>query len=292
MVEEIACLWTTYKVTDFIFIDDDFIPPTDEGRARAYEIATLLLKRGLPITFHITCNAKAVEESLFTLLKKAGLRSVSLGIESADPKILKKMNKFIAVEDAKRAVAILNRIKLAIDFGMIFFNPFTTVETLKSDLNLMRIIGEYKPNILPLNRMKLRRGTPGYAMMAKAGYEEEPNGEIRWEFTDENIKKIYKIFLDVFALETRGQETINRIVREGINQLKRTGGKGADILLVQELFQKIRDLVLHVAEAIVQEVLTRQNIEEITRKYAALLQAELHDIGEAVQKIGVDKGVV
>lgn len=277
VVDEIEKLYKEHNARRFIFIDDDFIPATSYGKERAKTIAQLIIERQLNIVFFITCNAIVVEENLFLLLKKAGLRMVSLGIESSNSEILTLMKKATTVEKSQSAVEVLKKLNLAIDFGMISFNPFTTIDTLRSDIKMIRMFDNYKPNIIPLNYMKLRRGTPGYTLMKKDGCEENKLGEINWEYKNDKVKTVYEIYQRVFIQDTLAAERIDKIV---FNLQKKLLDKSLDtkktIEKVESIYKEIRLLTSDLALGILDDIENGiMDSETIIKAYTHSMESNL-----------------
>lgn len=84
VVEEIEYLVRKYGIKGITFRD----PVFTFDRKRALEIAELILRRGLDIRFGIEARTDKLDDELLKVLYRAGLRSVEIGIESANEKIL------------------------------------------------------------------------------------------------------------------------------------------------------------------------------------------------------------
>ncbi len=85
VVEEIEYLIRKYGIKGITFRD----PVFTFDRKRALEIADLILRRGLDIRFGIEARTDKLDDELLKVLYRAGLRSVEIGIESANEKILR-----------------------------------------------------------------------------------------------------------------------------------------------------------------------------------------------------------
>ncbi len=85
IVREIEYLKGKYGARGITFRD----PNLTYGKERARELAELILSRGLNVRWGMEARTDRLDPELITLLHRAGLRSVEVGIESTDEKILR-----------------------------------------------------------------------------------------------------------------------------------------------------------------------------------------------------------
>jgi hypothetical protein len=121
-----------------IFVDDNFIGSGQKGRDRAAAIARELIRRRLHIGFSLECRVDQVDPELLRLLKSAGLGWVLLGIESGVQRTLDLFDKKTRVATNAHALETLRQLDLQIGVGFILFEPFTTPEELKLNLQFIR----------------------------------------------------------------------------------------------------------------------------------------------------------
>ncbi len=141
VVEEIRYLVKEYDVKHFIFVDDNFIGVGRRGKERALEIAELLIRAELGVEFFLSCRVTDVEEELFSLLKRAGLRVVGLGVESGNQRQLDTYGKGTKVEDNKRAITLLRKIGVEPGIGFIMADPYFTPEELIQNIRFLSEVG-------------------------------------------------------------------------------------------------------------------------------------------------------
>lgn len=172
VVDEMAHLVERWGFRSFRFSDDNFLGSCRKGRLRAEEIARGLLAKKLSVNFVIECCVTDVDFELFSLLKRAGLVRVNLGIESGVPRMLERFNKHAIVEDNKRAVAILRELGIEYHPNFILVDPETTLEELRQNLDFLKETRIYLApkalHILYSNRLGLFAGTPLYEHMRSA----------------------------------------------------------------------------------------------------------------------------
>ncbi len=138
VVDELEMLISEWGIEIFVFNDDNFIGPGRKGKERVYEIGEEILRRGLKIQFAIPARVTDIDRDLFRLLKSAGLRSVFLGIESMVQKDLDLLNKRATVIQNEDAIRVFEDLGLFYQIGFILFNPDTTLEDVKHNLNYIR----------------------------------------------------------------------------------------------------------------------------------------------------------
>ncbi len=120
-----------------MLFDDSFIGPGKIGRRQAFEFAEVLGGRRADYALSVSCRADQVEEELFRELKRAGLKSVFLGIESGNDETLDLFNKDTDVQSNRHALRILQKLDFAVEIGFIMFNPYTTFDKVRADLDFL-----------------------------------------------------------------------------------------------------------------------------------------------------------
>jgi anaerobic magnesium-protoporphyrin IX monomethyl ester cyclase len=173
VVEEMTLLAQKWGVRTLRFSDDNFFGSCNEGKARAREIAAILLERNLGITFTIECRVDDIEYSLFSVLKKAGMVRASVGIESGVARMLKSFNKHASVEQNKNGIAILRQLGVECHPNFILVDPETTLTELRENFTFLKetrlYLEPHAMHILYSNRLGLFAGTPSQEMYEKQG---------------------------------------------------------------------------------------------------------------------------
>lgn len=137
----------------YCFVDDQFIGPGRAGKRQTTEFAETLRGSGLGLHFEITCRADSVDRDTFSVLKAAGLSGVYLGLDSGSDEALGRFQKDTTVDRSLRAVELLRDLGIAVDFGFIMFDPWTTVDDLRKNL---AFLGHLVGLGLPLHPAVLR----------------------------------------------------------------------------------------------------------------------------------------
>ncbi|MBE0662557.1 MAG: B12-binding domain-containing radical SAM protein [Bacteroidales bacterium] len=137
VVDEIESIISTYGITTFLFIDDNFLGCEKfiQGRINAFcrEIRT----RNLRINFEVSARSNDLKYQLVKELKKEGLSRVYIGLESGSVNQLKRYNKGNTIKDNGKAVKMLLRVGLKIDFGFIPFDPYMKIDDIINNLKFL-----------------------------------------------------------------------------------------------------------------------------------------------------------
>lgn len=147
----------------YCFVDDQFFGPGNRGRVHAHELADRLIDADLGLSFEITCRADSVDREVFEHLKRAGLAGAYIGLDSGSQVALDRFQKDITVARNIEAVRTLRELELAVDFGFIMFDPWTTRDDLLANLSFLRDlikIGVVLHPAMLQNGLKLYPNTP------------------------------------------------------------------------------------------------------------------------------------
>jgi len=188
IVDEIKSLVKNYDAKVISFMDDIFLGKSKNGKRRALELVNMIVDQGIDINFEISCRSDDVDKYILTDLKKAGLKHISIGIESGDNKILRRFNKRITVSDNIQAMRTLRNIGIDFTPYFIMFDPWITLDELKNNLHFL-----HSNNICTFQTVKnaitVYKGTPIYFQIKND--LKRKNWEYHYAFKDKNIEKIY-----------------------------------------------------------------------------------------------------
>ena len=189
IVNEIQYLIDEFGISWVTFVDEDFIGSGKSGKLRAAKFAQELIDKNIEIEYMIDCRANVVEYDLFSLLKKSGLRRVFVGFESGTQKILDIYDKGITLEISKRALNILQDLKLEIIPGFIFFDPFSTLEDILESLKFYETIDYYDLSRFA-NRLHIETCMSIYHLLAKQGRLIRNTPDDMYDFVDPKIREV------------------------------------------------------------------------------------------------------
>lgn len=170
VVAEIAGLVKLGK-RDFYFADPNFIGPGEAGKRRTVALARAL--SGLGISFGMETRAGDLTEELTSELRRAGLTSLLLGIESGSPGVLNRLGKNAAISHNERAIALVRDQGIEPEIGFIMFEPASAIDDVSESFRFLKrnellgILGR-TANLL-YHEQIVFRGTPGYARALSQG---------------------------------------------------------------------------------------------------------------------------
>jgi anaerobic magnesium-protoporphyrin IX monomethyl ester cyclase len=106
VVEEMEYLSRVHGVKEIVMFDETFTI----GKRRMRKFADEVLRRNVKVKFNIRARVDTVDREVLTLLKRAGLRSIHMGVEAGTDRVLKIMNKQITREQTERAFRISREV--------------------------------------------------------------------------------------------------------------------------------------------------------------------------------------
>ena len=197
VVDEIERLVKDYGLRKIMINDDNMIGPGKRGKERAYRIARDILRRDLRLSFETICRANDVDRELFLELKSAGLKKVYMGLEAMNQRSLDFYRKGLTVEMNRRALEVLDSIGIKAHINFIMFNPYTTLDELRTDVGFIRERLAQDPgfssnalrafNILTIDRgSALERALGGEPWMKRIGFH------LRYQILDPGARKYHQ----------------------------------------------------------------------------------------------------
>lgn len=166
-----------------------------------------MLARGLQIRFGISCRADNVDRALFERLKKAGLRTVFIGVESGVQRQLDDYQKGITVEQNRAAIKVLQGLGLKVDAGFILFDPYLSLEEAEENLRFLRDTQLYRAESGLYNLLVFVYPFPGTPLQHRLSQEDRLNvGEVaggltqvfRYEYADDRVTALYDLVLPFY----------------------------------------------------------------------------------------------
>jgi radical SAM superfamily enzyme YgiQ (UPF0313 family) len=137
VLSEIRRLTEQAGVKMISFYDDLFVA----DKKRLHKIATLIEQNGFSKTIKFTCSCRSnlVTEDIVTDLKRMGVVSVGMGLESGNPRILNFLKgKTVTVEDNLRAVELLSSVGIKANASFIIGSPTETEEEMMDTYDFIR----------------------------------------------------------------------------------------------------------------------------------------------------------
>jgi len=137
--EEILNLHNKYGVTNFHFQDDALTI----NQARFDKLCDIITeKAGFKPTWFCQSRADALSLALLKKMKSAGCILIDVGLESASPRIMEKINKKISLEKVLQTIENCHNIKLPLNINIMTGFPFETEEDIECNINFMKNISK------------------------------------------------------------------------------------------------------------------------------------------------------
>ena len=125
-------------------------------RSRVEEMCRAMIDARLDLWWSCDTRVDCLDEERLYWMRKAGCFYVSFGVESASPRMLKKINKRTDVEKIREAVALARRFGMYVRFYLIGGLPDEGPDDLMATLNLVK---ETKPHFVCISPLALSPGT-------------------------------------------------------------------------------------------------------------------------------------
>ena len=129
-IEEIDQLLKITKAREISFKDTELT--LDK---RLPELMELIIRKKYPIIWSCNGRASNVDEKLLKLMKLAGCRSITYGVESGDEEILKYLKKPITLDAVRNAVRLTKKVGIQTILNFMIGNPYDTKETIEKTIN-------------------------------------------------------------------------------------------------------------------------------------------------------------
>jgi radical SAM superfamily enzyme YgiQ (UPF0313 family) len=174
-----------------------------QGRMRAF--AEGLLARELKLNYYIQIKAtfpRIADDDLMRLLLESGLTNVYLGIESGNEHDLVLYEKGCTRAENDRAMEFFAPYGIFPSMGFISFNPYSTFERLRSNLDWLR---KHRRcfDLTFINRIILYRGLRITEKVERDGLHRPGDGPCDphgYEFVDERVGRLSNFLRAQFAV--------------------------------------------------------------------------------------------
>jgi radical SAM superfamily enzyme YgiQ (UPF0313 family) len=162
IVDEMERNQKEFGITHFTFVDSNITL----NKKQILEICDKIIKRKLNITWEGWTRANLITEELLMQMKSAGFVRMSIGIESANPEILKIIKKEVSHEDIKHAFKLCKKAGIETTCSVMLGLPGETKQTVYETINFVRSIPE-----IMFSNFSIANPYPGTEMleMAKRG---------------------------------------------------------------------------------------------------------------------------
>ncbi len=147
VADEIQNLNDVYGINMFKFNDPNLFGPGRSGRQHIINLCNEIIRRKIS-NLHLMgfCRSNDIDLDVAWLMKKTGFERILLGIESANPVILRLLRKGESLQTICKSIDIFRQVGIGIVPGFMIFNPYTTIETLETDIAFLELY-EFMPTL-------------------------------------------------------------------------------------------------------------------------------------------------
>ena len=138
-VDELEFLKNIYGYNGFDIWDDTLTM----SRNHVLEICDEIIKRKINIIWYARARVNTVDEEILKKMKQAGCRIIGFGIESGSELILKKIKKYVTLDQIKKAVYLSSKLGFITKCWFIQGLPTETLNDVKKTKDLMRQLKNY-----------------------------------------------------------------------------------------------------------------------------------------------------
>ena len=235
VVDEIKQIVQKYGVNRFWFIDDSFEDHEPHNPDRMWQIARRIVNEGLNITYETYFRSevyKIFDKEKMELIKASGLVGIVFGTESGNAEDLKLYRKIATVEDNLKSIEYFRESDIAVDIGFINFNPYTTFEKLRMNVDFLEKTCFASVLYYLIERCGITKFSPLYYKVKNDGLlieDKNNDGCYFYHYVNEDIGKLsdflyYKYHENEDSKVYFYAKKIGSIIREEfklINYLKR-----------------------------------------------------------------------
>lgn len=160
VVDEMEYCISRYKARQFYFDDQSFVV----NKKHVAEICQEILKRDIHIPWTCMGDAMFVDYETLKVMSRAGCIGMKFGVESADPEILKAIDKPLKLEKVKEVVKWCRELGIRTHATFCLGLPGETVETIKKSIAFME---ELNVDTAQVSKAIPYPGTPMYEWAAE-----------------------------------------------------------------------------------------------------------------------------
>ncbi len=131
IVEEMSELVDRYHVDNIEFIDDNFML----NKKRALAIASEIRNGGIEVSFAASSRVDTMDKAVIEDLRRRGLSTLYLGLESGSQRVLDLMNKGVKLQQGIDAVKLTKESSIRTFGSFIFGYPGETLEEMDQTIN-------------------------------------------------------------------------------------------------------------------------------------------------------------
>lgn len=134
IISEIKLYYEKYNITNFYFSADTFT----FNHRWVKQFCEAILNLDFQIAWLCTARADSITEDIISIIKEAGCWGVSIGIETGDEEIQKKIRKNLTVETIDKAIKLCRKYKIVTLLHFIIGFPWDNDKTIRKTIKLAK----------------------------------------------------------------------------------------------------------------------------------------------------------
>ncbi len=144
------------KLVEVAFFGGSFTAIDIELQKELLEAANEYIQKGLVNGIRISTRPDAINKQILKMLKKYNVKTIELGVQSANNYILQKAERGHAFEDVKKASKLINRYGFILGHQMMVGLPESTT---LDETNTAKALIKLKPKIVRIYPVLVIKGT-------------------------------------------------------------------------------------------------------------------------------------
>jgi len=193
----------------FSFVDDAFLGGSKASRERALAIADRLAVVSPPVAWSIACRSNEVEEHILYRLKRGGLRSIHLGIESGSEDVLKRFAKGFSVRESEEAVSTVRKLGFSLAPYFIFFEPEMSLDDVAYNIRFLEKLDLARPSMMRVKVVPYP-GTSIYERYKRLGLLSEGPMSYDVAFLNQSVGLLSDVFRETFKMALAQEQELLR----------------------------------------------------------------------------------
>lgn len=203
------------KLVEVAFFGGSFTAIDIELQKELLQAANEYIEKGLVNSIRISTRPDAIDKDILKMLKSYNVKTIELGVQSANNYILKKAERGHTFEDVKKASKLINRYGFILGHQMMVGLPESTE---LDEINTAKALIKLKPKIVRIYPVLVIKGTK---------LEEDYNNG---EYTPLTVVQAVERSKEVANLFNKKKIKIIRIGLQNTDEICEPGNKNSEVV--------------------------------------------------------------
>lgn len=203
------------KNIEVAFFGGSFTAIEEEYQKELLEAAYEYIEKGIVKSIRISTRPDCINKKILKMLKKYKVKTIELGVQSANDYILKRAERGHTFEDVKKASKLINRYGFVLGHQMMIGLPDSTA---LDETNTAKLLIRLKPKIVRIYPVLVIKGTK---------LEEEMN---KGEYEPLSLVQAVERSKDVAALFNKKKIKVIRIGLQNTNEISEPGSNESEVV--------------------------------------------------------------